>query len=259
MKEELNFKTKFNNLRSDYFLEKIMTNITKKKSLEIIKYNKNIQKRLKINIDSYKEYSEIYSSIEIELIPEENKEGYFIHIKDDEFPFFHMYLDNKLEIKRTNLKFEDKPININIIIDYHIKSFNELFYYCECIKSINFKKFYRTNINNMSCMFQGCSSLKEINFNNCSTTNVIDMSNMFDGCFSIKEINISYFNTDNVTNIECMFNGCSSLKKINLSNFNTNKVVNMARMFDRCSSLKEINLSNFNTNNVINMNFMFNE
>ena len=38
----------------------------KKKSLDIIKYNKNIQKRINISIKDYKEYSEIYSSIEIE-------------------------------------------------------------------------------------------------------------------------------------------------------------------------------------------------
>ena len=35
----------------------------RKKSLYIIKYNKNIKNR--INIKDYKEYSEIYSSIEI--------------------------------------------------------------------------------------------------------------------------------------------------------------------------------------------------
>ena len=38
----------------------------KKKSLDIVKYNKNI---ININIKDYKEYSEIYSSIEIEIKP----------------------------------------------------------------------------------------------------------------------------------------------------------------------------------------------
>ena len=54
-------------LKSDYFLRKLFNNLLKKKSLDIIKYNKNIKNRININIKDYKEYSEIYSSIEIEI------------------------------------------------------------------------------------------------------------------------------------------------------------------------------------------------
>ena len=71
-KEELNkinSKNKLKKLKSDYFLQKVFNIITKKISLEIIKYNKNIQRRLDINTNDYKEYSELYSSIEIEIIP----------------------------------------------------------------------------------------------------------------------------------------------------------------------------------------------
>ena len=53
------------NIKSNYFLEKIYNNILKKKSLEIVKYNKNIKNRINVNINDYKEYSEKYSSIEI--------------------------------------------------------------------------------------------------------------------------------------------------------------------------------------------------
>ena len=45
----------------------------KKKSLDIIKYNKIIKDRININIKDYKEYSEIYSSIEIEIKLVNNK------------------------------------------------------------------------------------------------------------------------------------------------------------------------------------------
>ena len=37
----------------------------KNKSLEIIKYNKNIKDRINISIKDYKEYSQVYSPIEI--------------------------------------------------------------------------------------------------------------------------------------------------------------------------------------------------
>ena len=63
----------FKNLKNDYFLQKLFHNLLKKKSLNIIKYNKNIRKRINISIKDYKEYSEIYSSIEIELKPVNNK------------------------------------------------------------------------------------------------------------------------------------------------------------------------------------------
>ena len=70
-KKELNkMKSKdivFKKLKSDYFLQKLFNNLSKKKSLDVIKYNKNIKDRLNISIKDYKEYSEIYSSIEIEI------------------------------------------------------------------------------------------------------------------------------------------------------------------------------------------------
>ena len=56
--------------------------------------------------------------------------------------YFHIYFsDNKKKIKKTEIDEEDKVSKINIIIDYQIKSFSGLFYYCECIESINFKNF----------------------------------------------------------------------------------------------------------------------
>ena len=57
------------NIKSNYFLENIYNIILKKKSLEIVKYNKKIQNRINFGIKDYKEYSEKYTSIEIEIIP----------------------------------------------------------------------------------------------------------------------------------------------------------------------------------------------
>ena len=56
-------------IKSDYFLQKLYDNMPKKKKLEIVKYNKRIQNRLNLDVKDYKEYSETYSSIEIEIIP----------------------------------------------------------------------------------------------------------------------------------------------------------------------------------------------
>ena len=64
------------NIKSRYILSKIYDNMTKKKKLEIVKYNKKIQNRLNLDIKDYKEYSEI----EIEIIPTKDNYGRFIYI-----------------------------------------------------------------------------------------------------------------------------------------------------------------------------------
>ena len=233
------------NLKSDYFLQKLYDNMPKKKKFEIVKYNKRIQNRLNLSVKDYKEYSETFTPIEIEIITAKDKYGKFIKVNENDKLYYHIYFnDNKEEIKNKYIikeedgvtkqeyyiEEEDKVTKIKLKIDYQVKSFNHLFSECKYIEHINFKKFYR-NINSMSWMFRGCSSLKELNLNN--------------------------FNTKNVTNMESMFEGCSSLKSLNLNNFHTNNVINMIKMFYRCSSLKELNLNNFNTKNVTDMYGMF--
>ena len=62
-KNKIKSKDKFNKLKADYFLKKLFNNLETKKSFNIAKYNNNIKKRIDININDYKEYSENYSSI----------------------------------------------------------------------------------------------------------------------------------------------------------------------------------------------------
>ena len=87
-------------LKSDYFLQKLYDIMPKKKKLEIVKYNKKVQNRLDLGIKDYKEYSETYSSIEIEIIPAKDKYGRFININENDKLYYHIYFnDNKEEIK----------------------------------------------------------------------------------------------------------------------------------------------------------------
>ena len=247
-------KNQIINIKSNHILQKIFIILQKKNLLEIIKYNKKLQKRLNIDINSYKEYLQI----EIEIIPAENKYDDFICFNKEDRKYYHIYFDNNdKEINKTSLNKKDEVSKIKIIIDHQVKSFNKLFYFCECIKSINFKKFNRKNITDMSHMFSWCLSLEQINLKNFKTDNVTNMSYMFDGCSSLKELNLSNFITNKVKDMNHMFSGCSSLKELNLSNLNTINVNDMNHMFSQCTSLKELNLSSFNTNNVKDMNFMF--
>ena len=60
---QIKTKNKYENIKSDYFLQIIFNSLNKKKTLEIIKYNKNIQQRLNLSINDIKNFSETYSSI----------------------------------------------------------------------------------------------------------------------------------------------------------------------------------------------------
>ena len=158
--DKIESKDIFKNLKNDYFLQKLFYHLLKKKSLDIIKYNKNIKDRINISIKDYKEYSEIYSSIELEIKPINKIYGKFINIKKENKKYCHIYFNNnKEEMKRNYLDENDNVSKIKIIIDYQVKSFEKLFYDCYCIEYIYFKKLYRNNINGMRSMFHKCRSL----------------------------------------------------------------------------------------------------
>ena len=80
----INLNNQIRNTKSNLILKIVFSFIHKRKSLETIKYNKKIQKRMNININDYKEYSEKYSSIEIKIKKVNNKFGKFIVILKEE-------------------------------------------------------------------------------------------------------------------------------------------------------------------------------
>ena len=116
------------NLKSDYFIQKFFEYIPERISLEIIRYNKSIQKRINININHYKAYSEKYSSIELDIIPMKGEYGKLININEEDKKYFHIYFNDnkKKEIENTSL-YKNNVSKISIIIDYQIKSFSKLF------------------------------------------------------------------------------------------------------------------------------------
>ena len=88
--------------------------MNKKKSLLIVKYNKELQNRLNIATKDYKEYCQI----EIELKLVNNKYNKFINISEKDEEYYHIYFNNlKEEIKRNYLKEKEKVNTIKKIID----------------------------------------------------------------------------------------------------------------------------------------------
>ena len=177
-------------IKSSVILKTIFKNIKRNKFLEFIKCNKSLQKRLNLDVNDYKEYFQFYTPIEIELNLIDNRDIYFINNNI----YFHIFFDDSNEeIYRYYLEENQKVKKVKIVVDYQIKSFQNLFVSCESISSITFKKFNWINITDMSYMFSGCKSLKELILSNFNTNSVIDMAWIFYECSTLEKINLSKF------------------------------------------------------------------
>ena len=178
----------FENIKSKYVLRKITDNLSQNQLLKLINYNKNIQEKLDIGINTYKK---VYNQTIIELtLLKKFKNGPLISFPVESEKYFHIYFNNeKKERKNQMISCRDGIEKIKIIIDEEVNSFKELFSYADHIKTINFIKFNRTDIINMNSMFIGCTSLEELNMENFHTNSVTDMSQMFSACLGLKKIN----------------------------------------------------------------------
>ena len=251
--EKTNSNNYLSNIKSKYIVINIFDILLKKKSFEIIKYNKTLQNKIDIDINTYKEYS----TTEIEINLAKNIYGNFINMTEKKEPYFHIYFNNsRKEMKKYSINDKDKIKKIKILIYKKKIKTKGLFQDCKCIESISIKS-YRSIFNDMKYLFNNCTSLKRIEFIHINTENTYDMSGMFNHCISLEEIIFSDFKTEKVTSMNGMFSGCTSLKSLNLSTFNTENVKDMSFMFNYCQSLKELNISSFNTRNVESMSALF--
>ena len=87
-------------------IRKIFKILSYEKGLEIIRYNKDYQKKLNLKIIDYKR---TFSKIEIEIIPAENKFGKFINYAKANDKNFHIFFnDDEKEIKSQDFCKSDK-------------------------------------------------------------------------------------------------------------------------------------------------------
>ena len=92
------------NIKSRYILSKIYNNMTMKKKLKIVKYNKRIQNRLNLSTEDYKECCEI----EIEIIPKKDIYGKFININENDKLFYHIYFNDNKEEKENKYRIKEE-------------------------------------------------------------------------------------------------------------------------------------------------------
>ena len=116
-----------NNINSTYIIEDTFKNfLSLKKRLNINKYNKILQKLVKVNLEDYIKNSKI----EIEIIAKigmYDKFANFINIPEDEQKYYHI-IDSSFNQR-------DGTQKIRVIIDYYdIESMYGLFKECKCIE-----------------------------------------------------------------------------------------------------------------------------
>ena len=242
-------------IRSQFILKKIFKNLCRKKYLQIIKYNKKIQKKGDISLIEYKEYNQIEIILKYDLSLKEK----YINIIENNKPYIHIYniKQNEIHVGIMNHSIIYKISEIKIIIDNEVKSLKGLFKNCVSIIYINFIKCNRKDIISTSELFFGCDRLIKLNINNLKTDKVTDTSYMFFNCSALKDINLSNLNFSNVTDMQNMFEKCIELKLLNLPNCNSKNLKFMNNMFSECTSLKKLNLNIINTTNLRYTNYMF--
>ena len=97
-----NRKSILTKIKSKYIFKKIFHFISQRKFLNIIKYNKEIQKKLDIDLKDYNEFLQI----EIEVIPAKNKYGKIINIQNDkDEKFVHIFLNDNIQEETSKKAF----------------------------------------------------------------------------------------------------------------------------------------------------------
>ena len=98
-------------IKSKLILKKLFLNLKREKFLKIIRHNKEIQLKLDIDIEDYKDYS----PIELELISLRNIYHTCINIPDiEEKKYFHISQIDDYEVKKNE---DETKIKIIIIFD----------------------------------------------------------------------------------------------------------------------------------------------
>ena len=109
-------------VKSNYILTKLTQNLSRKTLLNMIRYNKQLQRKLNIELKDY----EAYLQTEIELKFNQSYSNLepinFINYVGDKNYYHILYNDSEQEGKK-----EENIRKIRIIIDRYIKSFKKLF------------------------------------------------------------------------------------------------------------------------------------
>ena len=130
---------------------------------------------------------------------------------------------------------------------------------CDILREIvGIENLNTSEVKNMQNMFGFCESLKSVDISHFDTKMVQDMGGMFVHCTSLESIDVSHFDTNNVWSMASLFGQCKSLTEVNLSSFNTSQVEYLSYLFKGCSNLKTVYLgSGFVSDNNVEIEDIF--
>ena len=136
-------------ISSKYILIKIFNILKEERLLNLINYNKKLQKIMKLK---KKDYENEYFKIKLELFPIENIYGKFINYLSHTKIYFN---DMVNEIKNKFITKDNEVHIIRIIINRNKKFLSNLFYGCKCIKKLKITKFNREDIETLALCLMG--------------------------------------------------------------------------------------------------------
>ena len=82
MNKEIEKNQILNKIKSKYIIKTIFEKLITKKFLSIISHNKLLQTKMEINLNDYKNYSEIYTTIEIKINTNKKPIFKFVNINE---------------------------------------------------------------------------------------------------------------------------------------------------------------------------------
>lgn len=101
-----------------------------------------------------------------------------------------------------------------------------------------------SDLTGINDIFYWCNGLKSITVDGLDTSNITNMYQAFLKCINLKNLDLSTWVTSNVTRMTSMFEGCDSLQVLNISGWDLTKVTDTDNMFYKCSSLRTIYMRN---------------
>ena len=125
----------------------------------------------------------------------------------------------------------------------HLTSFENLFYNCTALYSIDMNDWNTSEITNMTRTFYNCESLSVLDLRSWDTNKVTNFIEMF-ASNNVEEIRFGQsWNTNLGMNMEGMFYKCPNLKYLDFSMWNFTSVTNMNNFIYDCPNLVRIDLN----------------
>ena len=133
----------------------------------------------------------------------------------------YIFIDNLDITSLTNLNhfFAECTAEKIILKNFNtrnVKIMNEMFGYCDNLKSVNIEDFDTSSLISATYMFLDCKCLLEVDLNNWKVNELINIEGMFSGCNSLENLMIDKWNTPNLRYMSYFIDDCNNLRKINL-------------------------------------------